>query len=162
MVFIIHTSSSPPSLRAAATEFEGPGPMRLEPMGLPGRCTFFRLTPTTGARVWVVQCVAAGGKVVVVRVAMRWNVASRMRCVRIHPKCLPPSWSILAARRLHAGLQMVSFAAPQKQKRQGRCRGGAESWARERSRSRHRHRRKQMGGMLGCRRPHLLDPPNHR
>ena len=60
--------------------------MRLEPMGLPGRCTFFRLTPTTGARVWVVQCVAAGGKVVVVRVTMRWNVASRMRCVRIHPK----------------------------------------------------------------------------
>ena len=47
----------------------------LSPRACQTRCTVFGLTPTTGARVRVVQCVAAGGEVVVMMVTMRWIVA---------------------------------------------------------------------------------------
>ena len=94
----------------------------LSPWACQTRYTVFGFTPTTGARVRVVQCVATGGKVVVVRVTMRWIVTGRRHGVRTSSEMSAAFGSIPAARRLHARLQMVSFAAPQKPSRQVRCR----------------------------------------
>lgn len=98
-----------------AAEFEGPGPMRLEPMGLPDPVHGFQAHTDHGSQ--------GASRPVRGRQRQGGRGEGHNALDRDRPEAMSAAFgSILAARRLHARLQMVSFAAPQKPSRQGRCR----------------------------------------